>query len=173
MSVKQVKLKKSISTIEIELAVATYFGIRKHIIVPNLSWGFGIHEMDLAIITKNGLLKEIEIKISKSDLLADFKKGHNHIDRGNRITELYYALPNSLFNKCINIIPADAGIIVCERYTNYYGNEVVGAYIKREAKKIKNSRKLTTDEQLKIARLGCMRIWSLKQKVISLKKIKQ
>lgn len=168
MSVKKIK-PKSISTIEIELAVAKLFGIRRHIIVPNLSWGFISHECDLFLISKAGIAIEVEIKISKSDLLADFKKEHNHKDRKNRITKLYYAFPISLYEKCQDLIPADAGIIVCERYNDYYGYEVVRAHIKRDAKKIKNARKLTTEEQLMVARLGCMRIMSLKEKIINLK----
>ena len=164
---------KPISTIEIEVAVAKLFGIRTHIIVPNLSYGFDkMHEMDLAIITNAGLLTEVEIKRSKSDLLADFKKIHHHKDTKNRICRLYYAFPIILYEKCVDLIPINAGIIVCNRYIDYYGHEVVGAYIKREAIKIKNSRKLTIEEQLKIARLGTLRIWKFKEKAIGLKKLK-
>lgn len=67
---------KTISLIEMEVAIAEMFGIRTHIIVPNISWGLrGMHEMDLAIIFRSGYLKEIEIKRSIQDLKADFKKG--------------------------------------------------------------------------------------------------
>ena len=65
---------QKITTIEIEVAIATLFDVRKHIIVPNISWGFTSHEMDIALITKSGFLKEIEIKISKSDFMKDFNK---------------------------------------------------------------------------------------------------
>jgi hypothetical protein len=149
-----------------ELAIAKYFGIRKHIIVPNISWGFGMHECDLFLIKKTGVAVEVEIKRSKSDLLADFKKRHNHEDRQNRITELYYALPEELYEGCKDLIPVNAGIIVCYRYTNYKKELTIQATIKRTPKRIKGARKLTQEEQLKVARLGCMRIWTLKQKII-------
>lgn len=149
-----------------EVAIANYFGIRQHIIVPNISWGFGMHECDLFIIKKSGVVVEVEIKRSKSDLLADFKKGHNHHDRQNRITELYFALPEELYESCKDLIPEGAGIITCYRWTDYKKRERLGAQTKRSPKRIKRARKLTEQEQLRIARLGTMRIWSLKQKII-------
>jgi hypothetical protein len=38
---------KPITTAEIEVVIAKHFGIRQNIIVPNISWGFDSHEMDL------------------------------------------------------------------------------------------------------------------------------
>ena len=109
---------------------------------------------------------EIEIKRSKSDFLADFKKGHNHVDRQNRITEFYYAFPDNLIPKCIDQIPEHAGIISCNKFLDYKKEERVTASIERKPTKIKGSRKLTIEEQLKVARLGTLRIWSLKEKII-------
>lgn len=157
---------KPISTSEMEVAIAKMFGIRTHIIVPNISWGLtGMHECDMFVVTKAGCAKEIEIKRSKSDFLADFKKGHNHVDKQKRITEFYYAFPSDLVDKCIDLVPENAGVIVCYRVKNYKGVEIVIAHIKRQAKWIKDSRKLTVEEQLKVAQLGCMRIWNLKDKL--------
>jgi len=152
-----------------ELAIATKFGIRTNIIVPNLSWGLpGMHECDLFIVKMSGYGVEIEIKRSKSDLLADFKKGHNHKDRFNRIKEFYYAFPESMLKTCEDLIPKDAGIIICSR--SDYGKKLVYASFRRAATPIKTARKLTTEEQCKIARLGCMRIFGLKNKIIQLQK---
>ncbi len=151
-----------------EVAIAKLFGIRQNIIVPNISWGFRMHECDLFIVKKSGIAVEVEIKRSKSDLLADFKKRHHHNDKQNRITELYYALPEELYEKCKEFIPEDAGIIMCYRYTNYRKETYIYATIKRKAKRIKGARKLNEEEQLRVARLGTMRIWSLKQKIIKL-----
>lgn len=149
-----------------EIAIANLFGIRKNIIVPNISWGFGMHECDVFLIKKSGVAVEIEIKRSKSDLLADFKKGHNHKDRQNRITEFYYAFPENLYESCKDLVPENAGIIVCYRYVDYKKENRVSATIKRQPKRIKGARKLTLEEQLRVAKLGTMRIWSLKQKII-------
>jgi hypothetical protein len=157
---------KQITTLEMEVAIAKYFGVRQHIIVPNISWGFGMHECDLFIITKAGCAVEIEIKKTKSDFLADFKKGHNHHDRQNRITEFYYAMPEDLYEKCKDLIPVGAGVITCYRWTDYMKRERIDAHTKVKATRIKGARKLTEEEQLRIARLGTMRIWTLKEKII-------
>lgn len=157
---------KPISTQEMEVAIAKMFGIRTHIIVPNISWGLpGMHEVDLFIIKPSKFVVEVEIKRSKSDFLADFKKGHNHVDKQKRISEFYYAFPIDIYEKCKDLVPENAGIIVCERFINYRNVEIVNARIKRKAKWIKDSRKLTEEEQLKVARLGTMRIWRLKEKL--------
>ena len=145
-----------------EVAIAEHFGVRKNIIVPNLSWGLsGMHECDLFIIKKSGFAKEIEIKRSKSDFLADLKKRHNHIDRHNRISEFYFAFPVDIYEKCSNLVPENAGVLVCKRW-----GDIVTVSVEKSAKRIKGARKLTIEEQLKVASLGTMRIWSLKQKII-------
>ena len=159
---------KLITTIEMEVAIAKYFGVRQNIIVPNISWGFMSHEADMFIIKRSGLTTEVEIKRSKYDLLADFKKGHNHIDRQNRISELYYALPIELYESCKDLIPENSGILTCEKYHVGHGTRRVSVRTQREPVKIKNARKLTEIEKLKIATLGTMRIWSLKEKIIKL-----
>jgi len=68
-----------LKTSDIEFAVAKYFNFRKNLIVPNVSWGFNIHECDLLIVRKSGYAIEVEIKISKSDFKADFKKIHKRL----------------------------------------------------------------------------------------------
>jgi len=167
MSVKTkiANAKDKITTIEMEVAIATFFGIRKHIIVPNISWGLsGMHECDIFIIKKSRYCVEIEIKISESDLLADFKKKHNHSD--NRIKEFYYAIPIDLLEVCESHIPEHVGIIVCERTGRYNS---INTRIHRETTTNKNCRKLNEKEVLKVASLGCMRIWGLKEKIVNLK----
>ena len=173
MTVKRKRRKttkpKLITTIEMEVAIAKYYGVRQNIIVPNISWGLpGMHECDMFILKKSGYATEVEIKRSKSDLLADFNKGHNHKDRQNRISELFYALPIELYETCKDLIPKDAGILTCEKNHLGHGKWRVGVRTQREAKWVKDARKLTDTEKLKIATLGTMRIWSLKEKIIKL-----
>lgn len=157
---------KAITTIEMEDAIARHFGWRVNIIVPNISWGLpGMHECDMFILKKSGYATEVEIKRTKADLLADFKKPHGHNDV--RIREFYYALPDKLLEKCEDLIPEHAGIISCRR--SEWGNrDTVYASIKRNAKIRKECRKLTQEEQFKVAKLGTMRIWALKKKIIKL-----
>jgi hypothetical protein len=155
---------KPITTIEMELAIANKFGIRTNIIVPNVSWGLsGMHECDVFIIKSSGYCVEVEIKRSKSDLLADFKKTHNHKDRRNRIKEFYYCFPESMLKTFEPLIPKENGIITCKRH----GNGVFASFY-REPIPNRLAVKLSHEEQFKVARLGTMRIWSLKKKIIKL-----
>jgi hypothetical protein len=145
-----------ITTPEIEVRVARYFGYRECIIVPNISWGISLHECDLLIVRKSGYGIEVEIKISKSDLKADAKKRHHHYDRLDRLSELYFAIPDYM-KDCIDLIPERAGILILNR--NDFGLQIRTL---RKAIINKNRRKFTDIEMLKIAHLGTMRIWNLK-----------
>ena len=158
-------MSKKITTIEMELAVAVMFGIRANVIVPNISWGMFNHECDLIVIRPSGYATEVEIKISYADFKADFKKEHNHND--NRIKSMYYALPESLVEKCKPLIPEHIGIITVGKHFRY---DCIVAEITRKAVENK-SRKLTTEEMFKAAQLGCIRIWALKRKVITTNKL--
>jgi hypothetical protein len=175
--IRKSKVKKPIiSLIEIELAIARHYGTREHIIVPNISWGFDyIHECDMFIVKKSGYAVEVEIKRSKSDLLNDFKKTHHH--KSNKIREFFYAIPKDNLDEWSKLIPKHAGIIAYEKYEEEIWDRkmhkwtdktkwVTRARRIRDAEINKSAMKLTTEEQLKIARLGCLRIWNLKQKLI-------
>lgn len=158
-----------ISTIDMEIGISNLFDYSRNIIVPNLSWGFNIHECDLFIVRESGYAFEVEIKRSKSDLIKDFKKNHNHQDKENRLCELYYAIPTDLLDSCQTIIPENAGIIVCKNVYTKKGKKKQVANIIKKAKRIKGARRLTQEEQFKIARLAGMRIWGLKKKLSILK----
>jgi hypothetical protein len=155
---------KIISLEEIEYAISVRFGIRKNIIVPNISWGLFIHECDLLIVRPSGHAIEVEIKRSISDLKKDFDKGHGHKDK--RIKQFYYAIPDVLYDKAKVLIPKDCGIIVINKHKDYNVNI---ADIVREAKINKDSLPLTDKEIFKVAKLGTMRIWNLKYKLINFK----
>jgi len=146
----------------IEWAVAKFFNYRSNIIVPNIHWGAGLHECDVLIIQKSKFAIEVEIKISIADLKADFKKKHGHISE--QIKYLYYAIPERLYEKALPLIPLEAGILTIttsepaefsDDKTTYYH-----AHIKRKAKQKKVFRKMTDDEVINIARLGCIRMWA-------------
>ena len=145
-----------------EEALSRYFNCRQNIIVPNISWGFFIHECDLLIIRKSGYVLEVEIKISKADLKKDRDKEHNHEDHYKRIKELWFAIPDYLQDS-IDLIPKNAGII-----TVYYNEWAEKLYCKALREPVVNTkaRNLLENEILKIARLGTMRIWNLKRKLI-------
>ena len=178
---KSMKLK----TIEMELALAEYFNKRTNLIVPNVSWGMGIeknsgmpwgfNQCDLLVITKNGCAYQIEIKVSKSDLIADHKKKHAHLNQ--KIRKLYFAIPDYLKN-CEQYIPDHAGIISIDSFLSESdfikpfsarkdGN-TRHCHIIREAK-IKSDYKFTNEEKYNVARLGTLRMWRLKEKIAILK----
>lgn len=144
--------------IEIETVIAHYFNPRRNIIVPNVWWGLGLnHECDLFIVTKGNYAYEVEIKISKSDLIADGFKLHLH--GSNKIRKLYFAIPRKMEN-CLDLIPDKAGVFIID-HSGYLTKS-------REAKINTLARPLTSEERLKVAELGTMRIWRLKKNIIDL-----
>ena len=143
---------EKLKTIDMETALARHFNPLINLIVPNISWGMFNHECDLLVVTKAGYAWEIEIKISLSDLKKDKLKRHNHQDHFNRIKYLYFALPYYL-EKHIEHVPKRAGIIIV-------GKDLFCRKIK---KPVKNSDyKFTAEDRYKVARLGAIRVWSLK-----------
>lgn len=162
------KKQYKITTLDIEVALMKYFNYRQNVIIPNVSWGLDLHECDLLVVRKSLNMVEIEIKISKYDLLKDFKKKHGHYDKKNRIREFYYAMPDILYDKCGDLIPENAGIIICNSKMNYKKNVVIDVNIKRKSKINTSARKLTIDEYNKLLRLGCYRIFTLKNKLLKI-----
>lgn len=159
---------------EIEVAVSKLFGVRRSIIVPNVSWGLtGLYyEADVVVVTKAGYAKEIEIKVSKADLLKDQEKRHKHDCRHFR--ELYFAIPEKLL-KHKDLIPERAGIIICntEDRESYDGlkRRLYWARIERKAEVKKYVKPLDFELRYELARLGTMRIFNLKHEILSLKSI--
>ena len=149
-------------TIEMEIALAKHFNIRKNIIVPNVSWGLWLnnaplHECDLLLLTKSGYLWEVEIKISRGDLIADKKKTHAHYHPS--IKRLYFAIPDYLSSD-IKHIPERAGVIIVEKKRTRTFCKVI-----REPE-IQKGYQLNDKEKFKLARLGTMRSWTLKKNLL-------
>ena len=151
-----------LSLVDIELAVVNYFNMRRHVIVPNVSYGLGLHECDLLVAQPNGYAIEVEIKRSRFDLLADAKKPHSH--ESDKIRKLYFAMPVSMYEKCKDDVPKRAGIIVVDRSKS----GAPRASRMREPEVNAKARKLTDAELFKLTKLGVMRIWALKRKVQAL-----
>lgn len=157
-------------TIEIEVAVMEYIGIRQNLIVPNVSWGIaGLHECDLLSLSASNYATEIEIKVFKSDLLKDGDKKHGH--RHNHITYLFFAVPKYLQSIALEVIPDRAGLFVVEKikketwmdgiYNNVYDVKQI-----RGCEKNRLGVKWSDQERSKLGRLGTMRILGLKKKLI-------
>ena len=173
------------TTLDIEIAIIKASHIRQNLVVPNVSWGMVnengvLHECDIIVLTPSGYATEIEIKISKSDLLKDAKKRHNH--KHIFIRRLYFAVPESLKEIALKAIPERAGLYVVSEIeaTNYKwlkgGGNVAIPYTYRRVTTVKeatvNKDAIKWDEhhQFQLARLGTMRILGLKQKIQKLSK---
>lgn len=150
--------KFNISSQEIELALANYFGIRENLIVPNVSWGLGVHECDLLVLSKSGYCTEVEIKISLSDLKKDLSKHHSH--KSDKIKYLYFCIPSYLA-KHIEFIPNNAGILIINS-----NHKIFKIF---EPTRNITAIKLNDEEKFIVARLGALRIWDLKSKCIGYK----
>ena len=170
------------TTLEMEIALIKASHIRQNLVVPNVSWGLAtnesrsLHECDILILTPTGYATEIEIKISKADLLKDFSKRHNH--NHNLIRRLYYAVPDKLKDIALTYIPYNAGLMTVEyidamtyKWDKKLGRIEIPYKYKRvktikEASINKDSRKWTNEERYQLARLGTMRILGLKEKIL-------
>jgi hypothetical protein len=147
----------------IEIAVAKLLDFRRYVIVPNVHWGLGFkHECDMLALDTNGRFTEIEIKVTGSDLKADFKKKHGH--KSKYISRLIYAMPKELCEKHADLIPKYCGIISVS--ANLYKG-IDYPIIKAEHYRLVKHDKTKETPPQKIVndfmRLGCMRIWSLKK----------
>lgn len=125
--------------------------------VANVSWGFftTAREADLLLISKKFYLIEIEAKISLADLKKDLSKPHRQVEwQDQRIAELYYSMPEELWEKVKHNppIPESAGVVIVR--------QTCGAIKVRKAKRNPNARQLTAQEMLRLARLGAIKFWS-------------
>ncbi len=157
---------KELTCLEMETIIAGQWNNRTHLIIPNVSWGLGIHECDLLVVTRSGYCTEVEIKVSKADLKKDIAKKHGHSSK--KIKTLYFAIPEYLMD-CIDMIPERAGIYIVKEVIEYSGLPYRYAQLHRNAITNPDARKLTDIEYNKVSELGCMRIWSLKNNVLELK----
>ena len=162
--------KCKITTLEMEIALMEYLDVRRNTIVPNVSWGMELnnkplHECDLLVLSKAGFAVEIEIKISKADLLKDKEKKHKHSH--NLIKFLTFAVPENLRELALKEIPKTAGLYVVERWRHYNGYTVRNI---RGAVQNKDAVRWNMEQRMKLLRLGAMRSLTLKKQVLKEKK---
>jgi len=111
---------------------------------------------------------EFEIKRSFSDYKADFKKHRWKRWGGNlgpQIKEFYYTFPAELWHKregdIRTLLPEFAGVLVV-----YNGEKLPHSKIVREAKINNNAKPFNKDQLYEVARLGMIRIWDLKRRLV-------
>jgi len=139
------------------------FDFTRYSVVPNVSWGLLNYEADLLCLSKVGVFHEIEIKISKADMVADNKKRHSHNDP--LVGRLWFAVPSHLIDKVLPMVPEYAGLVgvKCVQYSD--GKVFRTNVVRRPRPKLRNIsyRKPTDREIIKFLRLGVLRMWSNKK----------
>ena len=154
------------TTLEMEVSIIEALNPQVNKIVPNVSWGISdgkkdLHECDLLSLSKSNFATEIEIKITKHDLLRDKDKKHGHDH--NHIKYLYYAVPQELQNTAIHNIPERAGLFVVKKHICHESNEYYFLVEKiRKPTVNKSAHKWDDKEIMQLLRLGTMRIAGLK-----------
>ena len=147
---------------EIECMLAFHFGYRTNVIVPNISWGMCLSECDLLVLTPAGYFYEVEIKVSRSDLVADFKKRHRH-NRGAR--RFYFCVPEKMAD-CQELIAAQyprAGLLLaCGRWSATDNRWWKSIKVQKPAGINTGAHKYSEYDRQRVLHLGCMRIWTLK-----------
>ena len=159
-------------TIEVEIEVMEHFGVRANLIVPNVSWGItGLHECDLLILSGSNYVTEIEIKVTKHDLLNDNDKRHGHLH--GYIARLFFAVPEKLEAEALKSIPDRAGLlVVCPRVRDRNGEKYYIVKQIRAAKRNRDPHQWAVHERFQLLRLGAMRILGMKKKILSLQQNK-
>ena len=148
------------NALQIELAVANYFDFRANTIVPNISWGLQLHEIDVLVVTKSGYAYEVEIKTTRADLIRDSKKKHGH--RSDRIKRLYFAMPESLAGFALTIIPIGAGLLAIKEEGGFTRAKLI-----KPPSQNSQAQPLNPEERLKVHELATMRLWNYKRIVLS------
>ena len=166
------------NAIEIESCVADWFNYRRNLIVPNVSWGLrGLsHEADLLVLSPSGWCTEVEIKITGSDIKADLGKrtfARSRYDGwlshwGPLIRYVYFAVPFNLVEH--PDIPKHAGLLGIAAADSSQDATPCSDFAyrvtkHRMAKTNYKAEQFNNAQRLKLASLGCMRIWSLKKKL--------
>jgi hypothetical protein len=170
-TIEAIPMLAAVRCIDIEIAIFRKYDIRQHIIVPNVSDQMCLvpFETDMLVLSQSNYATGYEIKVSKSDLIADLKKKQysrfKGKENGSILQELYYAkkfkyfyyaVPQKLKEIALQVIPEFVGLYV-------YDNNGIGILIKvKDAKKLK-TQSWSEKDKIELMRLGCMRIYSLKQ----------
>lgn len=100
--------KEKVTTKDLEIAVVQYTkSAELRSLRTSLPW-----ECDVLAISKSNLASEYELKITRSDFLADFKKPkHKKFERGEGgyISKFWYVVPEGLIKK--KEVPDYAGLM--------------------------------------------------------------
>jgi len=113
-------------------------------------------------LSKSGYATEVEIKITKADLIKDKEKTHGH--ENDLIKQLFFCVPEKLQEIALQHIPERAGLLVAVQEDRERG-KWVGLKLIKPASKNPKALKWTEKERMQLMRLGCLRIVGLKRKL--------
>lgn len=148
----------SIKTVEMELAVANFM-YKKGAEAVISKTNFLRYEADILSVTKSHYLTEVELKVSKSDFMADFKKRHGH---SSKLTKyLYYSVTTDLVELAKEKLKPSVGIIEVYRDPRYH--TIIRCKVIREPE-IRSNKPLTDKQIIDLYRLGCYKEWGFKAK---------
>jgi len=128
-SIRKIKRSNTASK-NIEAALAMYLYEKQHSPITSHFTGYGLSECDVISISKSDYIYEYEVKISKSDFKADFKKEKHKLmlegvgvkerlikENNNMVRDIWYLTPNYFYFVVpenllpIEDIPQYAGLI--------------------------------------------------------------
>lgn len=165
----------------IQQSIAAHLG-EKNIVIPNVSFARtscriekydkdgclieyeypfkGVrHEADLILINENDYLTEVEIKVSYSDFLADFKKKEKHLTKYTKA--IYYAFPHNMYKRNEEKIRkvlfekfTEAGVIIVDA-------EEMAVDVIKNAEYF-NVEKIPIEVKIGLMRIGCQKWWRRK-----------
>lgn len=153
---------------------------RKHlVVVPNCSWPGS--ECDLLVVTPSLRIIDVEIKISRADLLADTKKekwyhGWDFWTDGrydtakrkprqwpHRVWKHYYCLPKDIWDATLlTKLPPVSGVLLM------YNHRVSGNFhvsVERMAVPDRTADHISAEDAVDIARLASLRMWDAYQRL--------
>lgn len=158
------------NTTEIELALYNHFRFLQNDVMTNIYLDYGNHECDLIVIRNQSLYAlEVEIKTSVSDLKSERKKQRyqrrgvncyhdSAVGMSQMFKEKWFAMPEKMKQKGLALIPNYSGLLTI--------NEQGAVNIARKAKKL-NNKPITQEQRTDLLRLGVMKCYRLKQRMIS------
>lgn len=152
-------MSNRITARDIEVVLADHFGYRQALVVPNVSWGWHMrHEADMVVLYRSGWATEVEIKVSLGDVKADRIKRYNHWEC-DKICKVWFAMPETLALRCSDVVPREYGILA----VRIPDDDLPKVVTIRGPHKNPKARRCTSEERLKLAELGSMRIWDVKK----------
>lgn len=155
---------------KIELALYHHFRFLQNDVMTNIYLDYGKHECDLIVIRNQSLYAlEVEIKMSISDLKSERKKQRyqrrgvncyhdSAVGMSQKFKEKWFAMPEKMKQKGLALIPNYSGLLTI--------NKDGAVKIVRKAKKL-NNKPLTQEQRTDLLRLGVMKCYQLKQRIIS------